>query len=74
MAKDRNMVKWSRLIPILFGSNWAFSTFHRNSEVLPLTEEQKSAIVRAHNVYRNAVSPKAANMNAILWSEQLSLR
>lgn len=50
------------------------TTFSRNSEVLPLTEEQKSAIVRSHNIYRNAVSPRAANMNALLWSEQLSLR
>jgi hypothetical protein len=48
--------------------------FARNSEVIPLTEAQKLGIVRAHNIYRNAVVPKAANMNALLWSEQLSFR
>ena len=48
--------------------------FARNSEVIPLTEAQKLGIVRAHNIYRNAVVPKAANMNALLWSEQVSFR
>ena len=43
------------LIPALFGaseSGYVSSAFSRNSEVLPLTEHQKSAIVKAHNVYR----------------------
>ena len=33
-------------------SGYVSSAFSRNSEVLPLTEHQKSAIVKAHNVYR----------------------
>ena len=43
------------LIPVLLGtseSGYVSSAFSRNSEVLPLTEHQKSAIVKAHNVYR----------------------
>ena len=53
--KSRKISMKSLLLAALVNG---YSTYHRNSEVLPLTEKQKIAIVRAHNVYRNAVSPK----------------
>lgn len=44
----RSMIKFILFTQIQAKYKAAFS---RNSEVIPLTEEQKTAIVRAHNVY-----------------------
>lgn len=47
----------------------------RKKDLIKVQKRYKRFLRTCHTlVSRNAVSPRAANMNAILWSEQLSLR
>ena len=42
------------------------------NQALPLTQQEKTQIVQAHNTCRNNVNPPAQNMVDLVWDDQLA--